>query len=114
MNTKIPGKQGETIAFCYLQENNYKILSTNFTCKIGEIDIIAQKQDVIIFIEVKARATKKFGLPREAVTLNKQKKIKMVATYYLQKTKNFDKACRFDVIEILNGKINHIENAFMW
>ena len=113
MNTKIPGRQGEAVAFNYLIENNYKILSTNFTCKIGEIDIIAQQKDVIVFVEVKARSTSKFGLPREAVTPYKQRKIKMVATYYLQKTKNFNRSCRFDVIEILDGKINHIVNAFI-
>ena len=113
MNTKIPGKIGEVVAFNYLKENNYKILETNYTCKLGEIDIIAQKDDIIVFVEVKARTTAKFGLPREAVTPYKQHKIKLVATFYLQKTKNFGKICRFDVIEILGGNINHIQNAFL-
>ena len=113
MNTKIPGKIGEVVAFNYLKENNYKILETNYTCKLGEIDIIAQKDGIIVFVEVKARATAKFGLPCEAVTPYKQHKIKLVANFYLQKTKNFDKICRFDVIEILGGNINHIQNAFL-
>ncbi len=113
MNTKIPGRYGEALAFNYLIENNYKILNTNFSCKLGEIDIIAQKDGYIIFIEVKARSSKLFGLPREAVTYNKQQHIKRAALYYLQKTKNMDKFCRFDVVEILGDKINHIENAFI-
>ena len=113
MNTKIPGKIGEAVAFNYLKQNDYKILETNYTCKMGEIDIIAKKDEIIVFVEVKARTTAKFGLPREAVTLYKQHKIKLVATYYLQKTKNFDKICRFDVIEILGENINHIQNAFL-
>ena len=113
MNTKIPGKIGEAVAFNYLKQNDYKILETNFTCKMGEIDIIAKKDEIIVFVEVKARTTKKFGLPCEAVTPYKQHKIKLVATYYLQKTQNFDKICRFDVIEILGENINHIQNAFL-
>ncbi len=113
MNTKIQGNSGEAQAFHYLIENNYKILETNYKCKIGEIDIIATKDNTIIFVEVKKRNSTKYGLPREAVTPYKQRKIKMVATWYLQKTKNFDKNCRFDVIEILGENINHIQNAFV-
>ena len=113
MNTKIAGNSGEAQTFNYLIQNDYKILETNYKCKIGEIDIIAQKDNIIVFVEVKKRSSAKYGLPREAVTQFKQHKIKMVATYYLQKTKNFDKNCRFDVIEILGESINHIENAFM-
>ena len=113
MNTKIYGGSGEALAFNYLKENDYKILNTNFSCKLGEIDIIAEKDKYIIFVEVKARSSKKFGMPCEAVTYQKQQHIKRTALYYLQKTKNLDKFCRFDVIEILDGKINHIENAFM-
>ena len=75
MNTKIPGQRGEALAFNYLIENNYKILNTNFSCKLGEIDIIAQKDDYIIFVEVKARSFSAFGLPREAVTYQKQQHI---------------------------------------
>ena len=68
MRNKIFGRCGEAVAFNYLIENNYKILNTNFSCKLGEIDIIAQKDDYIVFVEVKARTSKLYGLPREAVT----------------------------------------------
>ena len=113
MNTKIPGRRGEALAFNYLVEKNYKILNTNFSCKLGEIDIIAQKDSYIIFVEVKARSSNAFGAPPEAVTYSKQQHIKRTALYYLQKTNNLDKFCRFDVIEILGDKINHIQDAFM-
>ncbi|MBO5884389.1 MAG: YraN family protein [Clostridia bacterium] len=93
-------------------KKKYKIIETNFVCKIGEIDIIAKDKDVLVFVEVKSRSTKKFGLPREAVTLQKQNKIRNVAQFYLQKTQNFNQKCRFDVIEILDNDINHIVNAF--
>lgn len=113
MNTKVLGSQGELLAKNYLLKNKYKILCTNFTCVLGEIDIIAQQKDkTIVFVEVKARTTKRFGLPREAVTPYKQNKIKKVALFYLQQTKNLDKNCRFDVVEILEDNINHIQNAF--
>ena len=112
MNTKIYGQEGEILAKKYLVKNKYKIVETNYSCKIGEIDIIAKDKDELVFIEVKERATKQFGLPREAVTDYKQNKIRMVAQFYLQTIQNFDCKCRFDVIEILDKKVNHIIGAF--
>lgn len=112
MNTKILGNIGEILAKNYLKKKKFKILETNFKCKIGEIDIIASKNNIIVFVEVKFKSTKKFGLPREMVTLHKQNKIKLVASYYLQIKKLYSSICRFDVIEIFDKDINHIENAF--
>ena len=112
MNNKSYGTAGEIEAVKYLKKNKYKVIQTNYICKVGEIDIIAQKDDVVVFVEVKSRSTKKFGLPREAVTTYKQNKIRSVASYYLMETAGFDSKCRFDVIEILDGEINHISNAF--
>ena len=100
------GKRG------YLKDKKFKILKKNFTTKIGEIDIIAKKDDTIIFVEVKERGTKRFGMPREAVTPYKQNKIRTVASQYLTKMKQTDAKVRFDVVEILGDTITHIENAF--
>lgn len=108
----IVGKKGEILAEKYLIKNNYKILEVNYSTKIGEIDIIAKKDDVIVFVEVKLRNSTKFGFPREAVTPTKQRHIIRVATSYLQKKSLLESKVRFDVIEILNGQITHIENAF--
>ena len=96
----------------YLVQKGYKIVKTNFSCKIGEIDIIAQDKDTLVFVEVKARNTAKFGLPRESVTVQKQYKIRRMSQLYLQRYSNFDQKIRFDVIDILGDKITHIENAF--
>lgn len=112
MNTKVIGVAGETIAKNYLKNNGYKVLGENFSNKIGEIDLIAEKNKVLIFIEVKTRNSKKFGMPSESVNIYKQQKIRKVALSYIKKFKKFDIQSRFDVIEILNEKINHIENAF--
>ena len=62
MNNKELGKIGENIAISYLEKNKYDILERNFYCKQGEIDIIAKQKGVIIFIEVKTRSNKRFGL----------------------------------------------------
>ena len=114
---KIVGKLGEDCAAQFLEATGYTIVARNFRIRSAEIDIIAQAGDVLVFAEVKARSNIRHGLPREAVTLRKQKKIIEAAGVFLQDEKFCDCACRFDVVEIfLNGErveeINHIENAF--
>ena len=106
------GMTGENKAVEYLKKSKYKILETNFTCKQGEIDIIALKNDYIVFVEVKERETLEYGNPSEAVNTLKQNKIRSSAEIYLIKNKKIENPCRFDVIEIHGEKINHIENAF--
>lgn len=112
MNTHILGNKGEQQAKQYLISQKYKILETNFTSPLGEIDIIAQQNDIIVFVEVKTRETARFGLPREAVTLYKQNKIRKIALGYLKFTKNLNSKVRFDCIEILGDKLTHIQNCF--
>ena len=112
MNNKIKGAQGEQQALSYVKKLGYKILEKNFTTKIGEIDIIAQDKNSLVFIEVKNRSSKKFGRPSEAVNNHKQYKIKQVAQLYLQKIKKTSSFCRFDVLEVLDNEINYILNAF--
>ncbi len=110
-NKKVGGK-GEFVAAECLKNKGYKIVKTNYTNKIGEIDIIAYHDDAIVFVEVKTRSTSNFGYGKEAVDFRKQQKIRNVATAYLKQNKLLDSSCRFDVIEINNDKIDHIENAF--
>lgn len=112
MDKKVFGNIGENIAVKFLKDKGYQILEQNYNNKIGEIDIIAKDKDIIIFIEVKSRISSKFGMPREAVTLYKQNKIRTVALSYLKQKKMLNCQCRFDVIEYLDGKITHIENCF--
>ena len=81
---KYTGNIGESLAEGYLIDKGYKILARNYKNKIGEIDIIAQENDRIIFVEVKSRASAKFGYPREAVNYYKQQKIRRVAEVYLK------------------------------
>ncbi len=114
---KIFGKLGEDCAAKFLETEGYKIIARNFRIRSAEIDIIAQKDDVIVFVEVKARSDIRHGLPSEAVTFRKQKKIIEAAGVFLQDENFSECACRFDVVEVyLRGElveeINHIENAF--
>lgn len=98
------GKYGEDLACRYLQGKGYKILARNFRChRFGEIDIIAFKEGAYCFIEVKTRASTRYGRPAEAVTLAKQRKIYRCAEYYLQCAGliNCMPVLSFDVVEII-------------
>ena len=109
---KVVGGKGEILAEKFLKKQNYKILERNYQNKIGEIDIITQDKDTLVFVEVKARETCLFGRPCEAITPYKQNKIRGVASYYLMMNNLRDTDCRFDVVEIVGEEINHIKNAF--
>jgi len=113
--TKLFGKKGEDIAADYLEGKGYKILHRNYRTPLGEADMIVSDNDILAFVEVKARTSNAFGEPFEAVDLRKQKKIKRIALYYL-KLHKFERQVRFDVVSIVskNGKeeINHIIEAF--
>lgn len=113
IKNNIEGKKGEIKAVLFLKKHGYKILETNFKNKIGEIDIIAEKDGVIVFIEVKNRSTYRFGRPIEAVDFRKQNKIKKVAEIYLMIKNKYYNDVRFDVVELSNDNLEHIENAFM-
>jgi putative endonuclease len=110
------GAQGEEIAARYLLGKKYEILQRNFRSRHGEIDIIARRKNVLIFVEVKTRRSSAFGSPLEAVSLKKQRSIGSVAQAYLQHNRLNGSAARFDVIAVLLGsgapEIEHIENAF--
>lgn len=114
MNNKEKGDLGENVALKYLLSKGAKILEKNYKIRSGEIDIITNLDNQIVFIEVKARSNLKFGYPSEAVDYKKIKKIIDTANYYILKHDLFNEQVRFDVIEIyLNeNKLNHIVNAF--
>lgn len=97
---QIEGRNGEIEAAIYLKEKGYSIVCMNFKCMQGEIDIIAEKDNTLIFVEVKTRTSKKYGEAREAVDTNKQKHIYEAARYFLYKTKMEEAFTRIDVIEV--------------
>ena len=106
------GRAGEEQARQYLQNKGYRIIAQNFASKYGEIDLIATRGDLLVFVEVKQRATAAFGGPMAAVTKSKQHKISLTAAEFIkEKALKFD-SIRFDVICITGGELTHIENAF--
>ena len=109
---KLLGRAGEVKASKFLKKLGYAILETNYRTRVGEADIIARDRNAVVFVEVKTRSDQAFGLPSEAVNQRKQEKYFKVATEYLVKNQLTDCECRFDVIEIENGQINHIIDAF--
>lgn len=110
------GNLAENLAAEFLVAKNYKILARNFRYQRAEIDIIAEFENVIIIVEVKARSYDTLIEPQEAVTKKKIKSIVLCTDYFLSENK-IDKEVRFDIITVLpdvTGKlqITHIENAF--
>lgn len=112
MNNRKSGIEGENIAVEYLKRHGYKILDRNFACKTGEIDIICERENMLVFVEVKARENTNYGMPCEAVTSSKIRSIVKTAQAYLLKKRRINSPCRFDVVEVLRGEVNHIEDAF--
>lgn len=110
-NTTVIGKIGEDNACDFLIKKGYEILFRNFHSRFGEIDIIATKDDVLAFVEVKKRKNTDFGQPSEYVTLKKQQKIIKTATIFLMEH-DLDLQPRFDIIEVYKNQINHIKSAF--
>ena len=108
---KLLGKSGENRAVQYLKSCGYKILERGYKNPFGEVDIIASKDGTVAFIEVKTRLNENYGAPSEAVDRRRRGKYIQAAKYYFY-GKQIDVTVRFDIIEILRGEINHIENAF--
>ena len=112
------GAFGEKLAVEHLKKQKYKIRETNFRCSRGEIDIVAQDRDFLVFVEVRTRTGSAFGTPEESITrAKKEKLISLAFTYYQQTPKTLPSSWRIDVIAVeVNGKgdvlrLNHIENA---
>ncbi|MBI4546701.1 MAG: YraN family protein [Ignavibacteriae bacterium] len=116
MNKRTQGTLGEDLAIDYLEKKGYRILERNFRYEHGEIDIIAEDNSVLVFVEVKARRSKLFGEPEEAVTPRKRNQLRKTADGYLFMNNIDDRECRFDVIAIEYEKnrpiIRHLIDAF--
>ena len=116
MSSKALGDRGEAYAANYLRQNGYRILTRNYRTKIGEIDLIAEDQDTLVFIEVKTRSSVRYGMPAEAVNYKKRQKIIQTAYWYLFAQHRENAICRFDVLEVYavgdRWGVHQIKNAF--
>lgn len=110
------GARGEETAAKYLVKKGYKIIERNYYTRYGELDIICQLGNILVFVEVKTRTSIKYGLPQEAITGRKIEHLRKAALIYLNSCNHRYDEIRFDVIAILvkgeNNEINHITGAF--
>jgi putative endonuclease len=112
------GRQGEEAAEHYLKKKGYSVICRNYTCVIGEIDLIALDNGVLVFVEVRSRSSLCYGLAQESISKRKQHKLRQLAWYYLKAEGKTGISCRFDVIAVLFDGIgtiknlDHITNAF--
>ena len=113
-NKRKLGSEKESVAAAYLEASGLQILDRNYYFPGGEIDIVAKDNEYLVFVEVKFRKNAAYGVPSEAVTKGKQKKLVYGAKYYIyEKHFPFHTPCRFDVISIEGDEITWIPNAFM-
>lgn len=112
MNNRSKGIEGENLAAEYLKKQGYRILERNFNTKVGEIDIIAEDKNTLVFVEVKTRENTAFGQPIESITRNKVRSIVRTAQLYILSHKRQNSFCRFDIVEVLRGEVIHTKDAF--
>lgn len=103
------GRFGENMAAQYLEGEGYEILARNFRCRLGEVDLIAAKDEELAFVEVKTRSQDDFGRPAEALKPKQEANIKKAATVFMLGFGKEEKQIRFDVVEVY---CKHIEAAF--
>ncbi len=112
------GRRGEEAAAAYLEKSGLVVLEKNYRCRLGEVDIIAQDGQTLVFVEVRSRSGAGFGTAQESVRAGKQHKLRQLAWSYLKKCGFASRPCRFDVVAVyFNDRgelksIEHIENAF--
>jgi len=106
------GKLGENYAFERLKKMGYRILHQNYRCPIGELDMIAEQDGSLVFIEVRTKSSNRYGTPDESITRKKQEKLRQIAMVYLSNQRLYGKTCRFDVVCVevdREGKCEKIE-----
>lgn len=93
MKRKELGAIGEKLARDFLKKKGYKIRDTNYRCRKGEIDIVAQKKDCLVFVEVRTKASASFGSPEESITLTKREKLISSALTYMSERQDLPESC---------------------
>jgi len=114
---RIFGQEGESAAEQYLRHKGYRIVARNLRSSVGELDLVAEDGQVLVFVEVKARRTDAFGGAIQAVHQRKQEKLIQLAAQYLARHHMKGRLCRFDVVllqgtDAVASQIEHIQNAF--
>jgi putative endonuclease len=113
------GASGEQAAAAWYLAHGYTVVTSNWRCPQGELDLVVARPGELVFCEVKTRTSDRFGLPAEAVTLAKQRRLRVLATRFLASgaapplpAGSHPRALRFDVASVLAGEVSVIEAAF--
>jgi putative endonuclease len=111
------GRDAEDLVCTYLQQQGLQLSMRNYRSPFGEIDLIMQERNTLVFVEVRYRANTRFGTPAETVDANKQARLRATAEHFLQNTPRASrKACRFDMVAITgdgkNGNLSWLKNVF--
>lgn len=109
---QICGATAENDALAYLQQHGLRLIERNFRCKTGEIDLIMRDDSSLVFVEVRKRASMRFGGAAASVSAQKQIKLIRTAQFYLMRY-TMQPVCRFDVIAIDGGRLTWIKNAII-
>ena len=115
-NKRERGNRGEDLAADFLQREGYEIITRNYICPIGEIDLIAREGNCLVFVEVRSKTSRRFGTPAESITSAKEKRLRKLANYYLVREVGKEVPCRFDLVSIEKEgseySLNHIKGMF--
>ncbi len=106
------GAAGEAQAAAWYEAHGYRILARNWRCPDGELDLVLDRDGTVVFCEVKTRTSDAFGVPAEAVTVAKQRKLRRLAARWLEQAPARPRELRFDVAAVLGGRLEVIEGAF--
>ncbi len=106
------GKKGEALAEAHLIDKGFQLLERCFRCRLGELDLVMQDGDTLVFVEVRTRHSSRFGSAAESIDQAKQKKLVRMAAFYLQGKRLQQVPVRFDVVAITGDKLEHIADAF--
>lgn len=113
-STRTRGHTAETLACDYLQQQGLRLVMRNYSCKLGELDLIMRDGEQLVFVEVRSRRAGRHGTPLETVTPTKQRRLIRTAQHYLQRYR-IDRVCRFDVVGITyhvdQPRIDWVPNA---
>lgn len=117
MKRQATGNLGEKLAAEFLKKKGYHVLQTNYRCPEGEVDIVARRQDCLVFVEVRTKRSREFGSPEESITPAKMAKLRRVAAHYQQTQGAVPASWRIDVVAVeldmqnRPRRMEHIENA---
>ncbi len=113
-NTRVSGDNAEQAALDYLQSHGLQRVEQNFRCKLGELDLIMQDKQCMVFVEVRYRTSDRYGTSLATVTPAKQNKLRKTALFYLKARKLTEAAIRFDVVGMKPGERSASTYQFRW